>query len=999
MYKKKYGIIFSMILILLFSTGKQVLALDQKPGDFDYVESTILTQTAGHYGSSPFDPPEANDHTFVVDKDGGLDTGCTFRSGGPLIFTIKADRVVGDIALLKANNMISEFAILRMPAWDVDFVANLPPGYFPERDRVFFNGHIVPTDFLTGANQIWKLNAFNIPIEWVNFPSDPGPGGSLTEVDNVIRIDIDVNNSGELWCTAIDWAALSIEVARPVVMAHGILSSGSVWNNIWVTNLNSSGLPNSNLLNMGNLDSIAANANKIAVEVANSKRRWGVDKVVLVAHSKGGIDSREYVESSQDVEEVVQIGTPNAGTPLADAAQASSILLTGLAGTALINALAGPAAIQLTTPYMNTYNLLHGSNPQVRYTALAGAYEPNCPLLNPFCQPLERVLLTITGEGDTIVPKSSVHALSYTHNRTFFSSGNNKDATHTGLPQSNAVFNSISDRIQELGLASQNTNQLSSHFKPTASIGDTIVQGQIIDLPLPIDEQKQAFILLQYPSGDLDLVLITPSGQIIDSTFAEADPNMSHDEGEILGGRMEVYNLGFPEVGVWTARVSAPSVIDPSGILGFSIVAWLEAPAITFTGELAETAVSSGNPLLLIGTIYEAGAPIADASVAAKIALPNDTTQTVSLLDDGTGADDTAGDGIYKGQFTDTTLAGNYRIAFTAERSGSNSGPDFSRQDFAVATVSRSSSKLHGTFVDFGLDSDNDGLFNKLIIEALLDITDNATYRIFAELEDAKGNVLSSNAISNLDSGLVTVVLTFNGERIYQNGVNGPYNLRLIRMAEEDGLSILLVDELTNAYTTAAYSYTEFQHTPIFLTGEGSSATRDIDGNGKFDFLDISIEIQVDNLGPYTWSARLTDLDGTELGFASQSAFFDAGINTLFLSFEGEPIGANGVDGPYYVKDLLVFGGGNSLVATQVLTTQPFPVSQFEGFVGDTTPPIIDVVLNPSMLWPPNHRMVEVKAEITVLDETDPDPEVRLVSITSSESVNETGDGSTVNDL
>src|SRR5262245_23433537 len=33
--------------------------------------------------SSPFAPPETNDTTFVTDCGGGLDTGCTFRSGGP----------------------------------------------------------------------------------------------------------------------------------------------------------------------------------------------------------------------------------------------------------------------------------------------------------------------------------------------------------------------------------------------------------------------------------------------------------------------------------------------------------------------------------------------------------------------------------------------------------------------------------------------------------------------------------------------------------------------------------------------------------------------------------------------------------------------------------------------------------------------------------------------------------------------------------------------------
>ena len=74
-------------------------------------------------------------------------------------------------------------------------------------------------------------------------------------------------------------------------MAHGILSSGSVWDDVWVPELDALGLPRSNNLNMGNLDSIASNASKIAAEVADGAQRWGVDKVVLVGHSKGGLDS------------------------------------------------------------------------------------------------------------------------------------------------------------------------------------------------------------------------------------------------------------------------------------------------------------------------------------------------------------------------------------------------------------------------------------------------------------------------------------------------------------------------------------------------------------------------------------------------------------------------------------------------------------------------------------------------------------------------------------
>jgi subtilisin family serine protease len=65
----------------------------------------------------------------------------------------------------------------------------------------------------------------------------------------------------------------------------------------------------------------------------------------------------------------------------------------------------------------------------------------------------------------------------------------------------------------------------------------------------------------------------------------------------------------------------------------------------------------------------------------------------------------------------------------------------------------------------------------------------------------------------------------------------------------------------------------------------------------------------------------------------------------------------------------------------------------------DITPPEIDVVLDRDVLWPPNHKMVEICAEITATDNCDPDPEVALVSVESDEPDNDKGDGNTTGDI
>ena len=60
----------------------------------------------------------------------------------------------------------------------------------------------------------------------------------------------------------------------------------------------------------------------------------------------------------------------------------------------------------------------------------------------------------------------------------------------------------------------------------------------------------------------------------------------------------------------------------------------------------------------------------------------------------------------------------------------------------------------------------------------------------------------------------------------------------------------------------------------------------------------------------------------------------------------------------------------------------------------DTTPPSLTVSLSPNTLWPPNGKLVPVTATITVKDDYDPAPEVKLESI----FVNETAASDDVRD-
>jgi microsomal dipeptidase-like Zn-dependent dipeptidase len=88
---------------------------------------------------------------------------------------------------------------------------------------------------------------------------------------------------------------------------------------------------------------------------------------------------------------------------------------------------------------------------------------------------------------------------------------------------------------------------------------------------------------------------------------------------------------------------------------------------------------------------------------------------------------------------------------------------------------------------------------------------------------------------------------------------------------------------------------------------------------------------------------------------------------------------------------------GNSAAAIQTVRVE------------DTTPPDVTLAVAPDLLWPPNHKLVEVVPTVTASDSCDAAPEVTLVDIVMNES-DETltydpafdatvGDGHTINDI
>jgi uncharacterized alpha/beta hydrolase family protein len=197
-----------------------------------------------------------------------------------------------------------------------------------------------------------------------------------------------------------------------VLLIHGYMADASVWNK-WVDLLKKDGIvayPITFKQSDDKCGSAAEHAKELSKIIGQIKDETGQNKVNIVGHSKGGLDARVYLaNNTKDVANLVMIGTPNAGSPLAQSSEVCT--------PAVYDLRPGAAATEVKM------------NPNTKYYTIAGEWDPksgNCQLI-PFL-PIEQLgFFSLSKPNDGMVPLSSVESQDY-----FINLGHSKSC-HTNL--------------------------------------------------------------------------------------------------------------------------------------------------------------------------------------------------------------------------------------------------------------------------------------------------------------------------------------------------------------------------------------------------------------------------------------------------------------------------------------------------------------------------------------------------------------------------------------
>ena len=291
--------------------------------------SALLIIPVISHAQSRIAPPEEKLGTYIIDHGSGLDTGCTFRGGGPLLIKVPVPAVVNPTEIneqgylrnpqkLINNKVIGKTAKVFFPAYDVDDKAVVEPPDQPEIDLIKFNDNSYDKDKLEGLNGAWVMQSIEIPITDLKFGDNN---------HNILRIDIDTGNvsNGELWCTAVDWVGVEFDVAAPYVLAHGIAADATTWDAAHgpevLAYLNELGVRWERFSAQPN-GSTATNARLLHDLLVPWLEGLRSDRFHVIAHSKGGLDYQmmQFIYGDRDYKilSLSTMSTPHLGSVAAD---------------------------------------------------------------------------------------------------------------------------------------------------------------------------------------------------------------------------------------------------------------------------------------------------------------------------------------------------------------------------------------------------------------------------------------------------------------------------------------------------------------------------------------------------------------------------------------------------------------------------------------------------------------------------------------------------------
>ena len=433
-------------------------------------------------------------------------------------------------------------------------------------------------------------------------------------------------------------------------------------------------------------ENIVGYASKLSYKVKEVRQIAEVNKVDIIAHGMGGLAARWYIEKGdgrESVRKLIMLGTPNEGSVYFLEKRRSEELALNL--WKLVGALAGVPTFGFHIPaeadeqmipnsdFINALNTEHSYTDVIgtKYFTIAGdksKWFMNWLFLLHSPSENDGLIRIIEVELDDI-PLEMYHV------------------DHFELCTNNSILWHIVDTLNEVPPVSQQAFLMKAEavqqeqeeipIQAAPMISGKINPGEEKSHEISVSSTNELNIMLLWLEGDLNLTLITTNGTLID--HSTNNMNITHYSDENL--TIEGYNIKTPESGVWCVNVTAVNISEGED---YVIMTFLDTN-ITLSLSLQKYQYDPCEQINIKANLTYGSGAITNASAIAKIQRPDNTTETITLYDDGLHNDNQTDDGIYANTYINTSLWGTYDITVTA--TGIVDEENFEREAFTIVWV------------------------------------------------------------------------------------------------------------------------------------------------------------------------------------------------------------------------------------------------------------------------------------------------------------------------
>ena len=397
-------------------------------------------------------------------------------------------------------------------------------------------------------------------------------------------------------------------------------------------------------------------------------------------------------------------------------------------------------------------------------------------------------------------------------------------------------------------------------------LSSTLLPGLANEVAVVSDASTKLQFVLFAGATNVVFRLKDPGETVIDSTTPASNTNVQYSTSVGTSNTLMVtYTINNPAAGVWKMVVDGTSVTTTPAVYSLMVFGDSEVALIPQTGALFNQGQDVGVNCALADLGTDPAAPVKNAAMTALVQLPDGTTTSFTLLDDGLHSDGGTDDGVYGAVLANVQQAGDYLISYRATATDTQSRP-LQRVARGTLSVSSGSGALWGDPVYETIDTNADGLGDFLQVKCWVNPIVAGNAILSGELVNADGTqrFAKSSQFSSDGSGPIMVTLMFDMAEIRAAAGEGKFHIENLRLFEVKSAGAAWLD------TYHGSSEVQIGSAKITLGFDGSN---------------LHLSWPVNCLG---WELQ-TQIDSLGLGLGTNWSPVPGSTNNMQMSFPIDP--------------------------------------------------------------------------------------------------------------